>query len=222
MSQKGSRWMGQRKQPKGPLRLPPSSPGKKGSESPTPNPMPPLTDSDSIKAKTELSPGKDKESRARPLNMHLPAFEDTFYTLPRCIFPHLPPPSRSANATHRTLKKVGELVGGVLLGKVESKPDDVGSFLIQVPALCRLRHPAYLTLCARRSLAPPAHAPTRPVTREIQSHTHSLRPTTRGRALYDGADCCHWDTRRDGYAHIIVGRRDGDKSKVCKYDEESY
>jgi len=57
----------------------------------------------------------------------------------------------------------------------------MGTLLIQVPALCRLRHPAYLTLCARRSLAPPARAPTRPVTREIQSHTHSLRPATRGR-----------------------------------------
>jgi len=89
--------MGQQKQLKGGLGPPPSSPGKKCYESPTPNPIPPLTDSDSIKAKTELTSGKD-----------------------------------------------------------------------------------------------------------------------------DGADCCHWDTRRDDYAHIIAGRRGGDKSKVCKYDEESY
>lgn len=122
--QKGSRWMGQWRQPKGALGPPPGSPGKKGSESPTPNPMPPLTDSDSIKGKTELASEKEKEKRTRPPNMLLPAFEDTFYTLPRCILPYRPPPPRSGNATLKTLKKVGELVSGVLLGKVESKPDD--------------------------------------------------------------------------------------------------
>jgi hypothetical protein len=123
-AQKGSRWMGQWKQPKGAPGPPPGSPGKKGSESPTPNPMPPLTDSDSIKGKTELASGKDKEKRARPPNMLLPAFEDTFYTLPRCVLPYRPPPPRSGNATLKTLKKVGELVSGVLLGRVESKPDE--------------------------------------------------------------------------------------------------
>ena len=112
MAQKGSRWMGQRKQPKGPLSLPPSSPGKKGSESPTPNPMPPLTDSDSIKAKTELTPRKDKENRARPPNMLLPAFEDTFYTLPRCILPHRLPPPQSGNATLKTLRRSGSWLSG--------------------------------------------------------------------------------------------------------------
>jgi len=64
-AQKGSRWVGQRKQPEGPLGLPHSSPGKKGSESPIPNPMPPLTDSDSIKAKTELTSGMDKEKSTK-------------------------------------------------------------------------------------------------------------------------------------------------------------
>ena len=123
-AQKGSRWMGQWKQPKGAIGPPPGSPGKKGSESPTPNPMPPLTDSDSIKGKTGHTSGKDKEKRARPPNMLLPAFEDTFYTLPRCVLPYRPPPPRTSNATLKTLKKVGELVSGVLLGKVESKPDD--------------------------------------------------------------------------------------------------
>ena len=123
-AQKSSRWMGQWKQPKGALGPPPSPPGKKGSESPIPNPMPPLTDSDSIKAKTELTSGKDKEKRARPPNMLLPAFEDTFYTLPRCVLPYRPPPPRSGNATLKTLKKVGELVSGVLLGKVESSTDE--------------------------------------------------------------------------------------------------
>ena len=121
--QKGSRWMGQWKQPRGALGPPPGSPGKKGSESPTPNPMPPLTDSDSIKGKTEPASEKDKEKRARPPNMLLPAFEDTFYTLPRCVLPYRPPPPRSSNATLKTLKKVGEMVSGVLLGKVESKLD---------------------------------------------------------------------------------------------------
>jgi hypothetical protein len=123
-ARKGSRWIGQWKQPRGALGPPPSSPGKKGSESPTQNPMPPLTDSDSIKGKTELTSGKDKEKRPRPPNMLLPAFEDTFYTLPRCILPYRPPPPRSSNVTLKTLKKVGELVSGVILGKVESKPDD--------------------------------------------------------------------------------------------------
>jgi len=39
ISQKDSRWMGQWKQPKDILGPPPSSPGKKSSEAPTPNPM---------------------------------------------------------------------------------------------------------------------------------------------------------------------------------------
>jgi len=56
--------------------------------------------------------------------MLLPAFEDTFYTLPCCILLYRPPPPRSGNSTLMTLKKVGELVIGVLLGKVESKPDE--------------------------------------------------------------------------------------------------
>ena len=116
-AQKGSRWMGQWKQPKGALGPPPSPPGKKGSEFPTPTPMPPLTGSDSINAKTELTYGKDKEKRARPPNMLLPAFEDTFYTLPRCILPSRLPPPRSGDATLKTLKKVVELVSGVLRGK---------------------------------------------------------------------------------------------------------
>jgi len=107
-AQKGSRWVGQRKQPKGPLDLPLSSPGKKGSESPTPNPVPPLTDSDSIKAKTELTPGKDKENRARPPNMYIAASPST---------------SSKRQCYAQDTKKVGELVIGVLLGKVESKSD---------------------------------------------------------------------------------------------------
>jgi len=110
-AQKGSRWMGHWKQPKVILGPPPSPPGKKSSESPTPNLMPPLSDSDSIKAKTELTSGKDKDRRARPPNLHLPAFEDTFYTLPYCILPYRPPPPRSGNATLKTLKKVGKLAG---------------------------------------------------------------------------------------------------------------
>jgi len=110
-AQKGSRWMGHEKQPKGALGPPPSSPGKKTSGSPTPNPIPPLTDSDSIKAKTELTSGKDKEKRACPSNVLLPASEDMFYTLPRCILPDCPPPPRSGNATLKTLKRVGELMG---------------------------------------------------------------------------------------------------------------
>ena len=88
-AQKGSQWMGHRKQPKVILGPPPSSPGTKSSESPTPNPIPPLTDSASIKAKTELT-GKDKENRACPPNMLLRASEDMFYTLPRCILPYRP------------------------------------------------------------------------------------------------------------------------------------
>jgi len=70
-AQKGGRWMGQWKQPKDILGPPPGSPGKKSSESPTPNPMPPLTDSGSIKAKTELTSGKDREKRACPPNVLL-------------------------------------------------------------------------------------------------------------------------------------------------------
>jgi len=35
-----------------------------------------------------------------------------------------PSAPRSGNATLKTLKKVGELVSGVLLGKVETKPDE--------------------------------------------------------------------------------------------------
>jgi len=110
-AQKGTRRMGHWKQPKYILGPPPSSPGKNGSESPTPNPIPSLTDSDSIKAKTELTSGKDKEKRACPLNVLLPASEDMFYTLPRCILPYRPLPPRSGNATLKTLKRVGELVG---------------------------------------------------------------------------------------------------------------
>jgi len=70
-AQKGSRWMGQWKQPKAILGPLPSSPGKKSSESPTPNPIPPLTDSGSIKAKTGLYSGKDREKRACPPNVLL-------------------------------------------------------------------------------------------------------------------------------------------------------
>jgi len=110
-AQKGSRWMGHWKQPEDILGPPPSSPGKKSSESPTPNPIPPLTDSDSIKAKTELTSGKDKEKRAYPPNVLLPASEGMFYTPPRCILSYRPPPPRSGNATVKTLKRVGELVG---------------------------------------------------------------------------------------------------------------
>jgi hypothetical protein len=117
-------WLGPWRQPKDGLVPLPGSPGKKGSESPTPNPGPPLTDSDSIRGKTRPGSSKDKEKRSRPPNMVLPTFEDTFYTLPRCILPYRPPPApRSSLTTIQTLKKVGELVGGVLLGKVESKPD---------------------------------------------------------------------------------------------------
>jgi len=96
-------------------RPPPSSRGKKGSESPTPNPTPPLTDSDSIKAKTELTSGRDKEKRARHQLLRIRS------TL---SLPYRPPPPRSSDATLKTLKMVGELVSGVLLGKVETKPDE--------------------------------------------------------------------------------------------------
>jgi len=111
MAQKGRRWMNQQKQPKGGLGPLPSSPGRKGFESPTPDLMPPLSDSDSIKAKTGLTSGKDKDRRARPPNMHLSAFEDTSHTLPYCILPYRPLPPRSGNATLKTLKKVGKLAG---------------------------------------------------------------------------------------------------------------
>jgi len=116
---KGNAWIGPWKQPKDA----PGSPGKKGSESPSPNPKPPLTDSDSIKGKTRPTSAKDKEKPARPPNMLLPTFEDTFYTLPRCILPFRPPSHRGGNSTIKTLKKVGELVSGVILGKVDSKAD---------------------------------------------------------------------------------------------------
>jgi len=115
--------MGQWKQPKGALSPPPSSPGKKGSESPTPSPTPSSADSYSIKAKTEFTSGKDKR-KACPSTKHAPLGLDTCYTFQLCILPYRPPPPRSGNATLKTLKKVGELVSGVLLGKVESKTDE--------------------------------------------------------------------------------------------------
>ena len=187
-AQKGSRWIGQWKQPKGAIGPPPGSPGKKGSESPIPNPMPPLTDSDSIKGKAALASANDKEQRARPPNMLLPTFEDTFYTLPRCIPPYRPPPLRSGNATLKTLKKVGELVSGVLLGKVESKPDGAeGSVRVKRSEMreWQIRHgrlpnpPARPVSPTSPSSPSPVHStfsgPSRPRSNSA-SHARNLEP----------------------------------------------
>ena len=155
-AQKGTGWIGQWKQPKDA-----GSPGKKSSESPTPNPKPPLTDSDSIKGKTQP---------ARPPNMVLPSFEDTFYTLPRCILPYRPPRPRSRNATIKTLKKVGELVSGVLLGKAESRPDDAESSVREKRSEMRewqVRH---------GRLPTPAARPLSPTSPSSPSSVHATLP----------------------------------------------
>ena len=110
------------------------------------------------------------------------------------------------------------------------------------PGACHVSStsPVHLTLCARRAPAPLVRAPTRLVTREIQSHTHSLRPatwapTSLGEVLsLPDVGELYTTIRRSGLSSLgytggsqgqlshIVERADGDKSKGCKYVEGSY
>ena len=196
---KGSGWMGQWKQPRDGLVPLPGSPGRKSSESPTSNPKPPLTDSDSIKGKTQPA-AKDKEKPARPPNMVLPTFEDTFYTLPRCILPYRPPARRSGNATIKTLKKVGELVSGVLLGKMESKPDGAESSGQEKQSEMRewqIRH---------GRLPNPAAHPTSPISPSSPSSVHSTLPgPSRPRPRSNSAGHM-WNT--EAHAYPLAAARD--------------
>ena len=171
-AQKGTGWIGQWKQSRDALAPPPGSPGRKGSESPTPKPNPPLTDSDSIKGKAQTT-AKDKDKPARPPNMVLPTFEDTFYTLPRCILPYRPPRPRCGNTTIKTLKKVGELVSGVLLGKMESKPDSAENGLQEKRSEMKewqIRHGRLPNPAARTT------SPTSPTSPSSPSGPHSTLP----------------------------------------------
>jgi len=60
-----------------------------------------------------------------PVHQTCSSSEDMFHTLQRCIALRLPKRQYHAQDT-----KEGRGVGGVLLGKVVSEPDDMGAFLI--------------------------------------------------------------------------------------------
>lgn len=104
-----------------------SSPtSRTGGASATGKPAAPLTDSPSVKHKASvISQGKkssassSKSTKASFPNLVLPTFGDTFYTVPRCVPPHIATASPSASTTNpapgpwklkRTVKNLSTLL----------------------------------------------------------------------------------------------------------------